>query len=226
MGHRVIITGATGFVGEGVLFECLAHPAITEVLLVGRKPYEATNPKIRELILSDFLDLNAYGNELAGYDACFYCAGISSVGLSESEYRRVTYDVTVHFAERLAELNPQMTFCHVSGRNAAAAGGIQMWQRVKGETEVALSRLRFAKVYNFRPGFMRPTHGQRNTKTLYKVIALMYPVLRLMLPDQVCTVREVGVAMINSVLKGYPKSVLEVGDIGALAEAEAPGDCV
>ena len=130
---KVIITGATGLVGEGVLFECLDHPAIEQVLLVNRKTYKEENRKIKQCIVPDFLDLDGVSNELSGYDACFYCAGISSVGMSESEYSRVTYGATIHFAEKLAGLNPQMIFCHVSGRNASGGKGSQMWQRLKGE---------------------------------------------------------------------------------------------
>src|SRR5271168_2968449 len=159
---RVIITGATGFVGEGVLFECLEHPAIEQVLLVSRKPYGLAHPKVRECIVPDFLDLDAVTGQLTGYDACFYCAGISSRGMSEANYSRITYDTTMHFAQKLAGLNPQMTFCHVSGSlTDSSEKGRVMWARVKGKTENALMRLPFKKVYNFRPGFMRPTPGQQ-----------------------------------------------------------------
>ena len=162
---NVIITGTTGFVGEGVLFECLHHPAIEQVLLVNRKTYKGENRKIKQCIVPDFLDLDGFSSELTGYDACFYCAGISSVGVSESEYSRVTYDTTIHFAEKLASLNPQMIFCHVSGRNASGGKGSQMWQRIKGKTENALMSVGFRKVYNFRPALMKPTPGQQNVRT-------------------------------------------------------------
>jgi uncharacterized protein YbjT (DUF2867 family) len=217
---KVIITGATGMVGEGVLFECLEHPAIEQVLMVNRKPYSAKHPKLKECLVRDFLDLDGFTNQLTGYDACFYCAGVSSRGMSESEYSHITYDITTHFAHTLAILNPQMIFNYVSGSltDSSEKGGI-MWARVKGKTENALMRSGFKEVYNFRPGFMQPTPGQRNIKSYYKVIAWLYPFLRVMLPNQVSTMREVGLAMINSVLKGYPKQVLEIRDINSLARA-------
>jgi uncharacterized protein YbjT (DUF2867 family) len=168
----------------------------------------------------DFMDLDGFTNQLTGYDACFYCAGVSSAGMSEPEYSHITYDITTHFAQTLAALNPQMTFVYVSGglTDSSEKGRI-MWARVKGKTENALMRLGFQKVYNFRPGFMRPIPGQRNIKSYYKVIGWMYPLLRALLPNQVSTMRDVGLAMINSVLKGYPKQVLEIKDINSLARA-------
>jgi uncharacterized protein YbjT (DUF2867 family) len=216
---KVILTGATGMVGEGVLLECLEHPAIEQVLLVSRKPFHAKHPKLRECIVSDFLNLDEVSSQLTGYDACFYCAGISSAGMSESEYSHITYDITIHFAETLASRNPQMVFCYVSGSHTdSSEKGRVMWARVKGRTENALLTLGFRKVYNFRPGFMKPTPDQQNIKWYYKVIGGLYPLLRLLLPGQVSTMRDVGLAMINSVLKGYPKQTLEIKDINALAK--------
>jgi uncharacterized protein YbjT (DUF2867 family) len=214
----VIITGATGMVGEGVLFECLEHPAIKRVLIVNRRPYGAKHPKLKECVVPDFLDLDGITSELTGYDACFYCAGISSRGMGEAEYSRVTYDITMHFAQQLASLNPEMIFDFVSGSlTDSSEQGKLMWARVKGRTENALMRLGFPKVYAFRPGFMEPTPGQKNIKWHYKMIGWLYPVLHLLFPNQVSTMRDVGLAMIHSVLKGYPKQVLEVSDINALA---------
>ncbi len=216
---KVILTGATGMVGEGVLLECLEHPAIEQVLLVSRKPFHAKHPKLRECIVPDFLNLDEVASQLTGYDACFYCAGISSAGMSELEYSHITYDITIHFAETLASRNPQMVFCYVSGGHTdSSEKGRIMWARVKGRTENTLLTLGFRKVYNFRPGFMKPTSGQQNIKWYYKVIGGLYPLLRLLLPSQVSTMREVGLAMINSVLKGYPKQTLEIKDINALAK--------
>jgi uncharacterized protein YbjT (DUF2867 family) len=217
---RVIITGATGMVGEGVLFECLAHPAVEQVLMVNRRPYRAKHPKLRECIVPDFLDLDEFTSQFTGYDACFYCAGVSSRGMSESEYSHITYDVTTHFAHKLAILNPQMVFTYVSGSlTDSSEKGRLMWARVKGKTENALMRSAFRKVYNFRPGFMKPTLGQQNIKPYYQAIGWLYPLLRVLFPNQVSTTREVGLAMINSVLRGYPKQVLEVKDIKSLAKA-------
>jgi uncharacterized protein YbjT (DUF2867 family) len=216
----VIITGATGMVGEGVLFACLEHPAIEKVLLVSRKSYPARHPKLKECIVPDFLDLDGFRAQLTGYDACFYCAGVSSRGMTESDYSHVTYEITMGFAHKLAVLNPQMVFDYVSGSlTDSSEQGRIMWARVKGKTENALMRAGFRKVYNFRPGFMKPTPGQQNIKPYYKVIGGIYPLLHGLFPNLVSTVHEVGLAMINSVLEGYPKSVLEIRDINALAKA-------
>src|SRR5579872_2869329 len=174
---RVIVTGATGMVGEGVLLECLEHPAVQQVLMVNRKPYLAEHPKLSELIVPDFLHLDGFADRLTGYDACFYCAGVSSRGMSESDYTRVTYDITLHFAQTLAGLNPQMVFDYVSGSlTDSSEKGKIMWARVKGKTENALMKLGFQQVYNFRPGFMKPTPGQRNIKSYYGLIGWLYPV--------------------------------------------------
>jgi len=218
MAIKVMITGATGMVGEGVLLECLAHPAVEEVVLVGRMAFGRVHPKLKELLVPDFLDLDGVRDQLGGYDACFYCAGVSSVGMKEPEYTRVTYDVTLHFAEVLAGLNPGMVFDYVSGAGTdSSEKGRVMWARVKGRTENALMRLGFQRVCNFRPGYIGATEGQRNVQSYYKYFAWMIPLLYRVLPNQGCTMREVGLAMINSVLVGYPKQVLEVKDIKALA---------
>ncbi|KQC02532.1 NAD-dependent epimerase/dehydratase family protein [Pedobacter sp. Hv1] len=217
---KVILTGATGLVGEGVLLECLAHPNIVEVLTVGRRPSHIKHQKLKEYIVADFLKLEEVTEQLTGYDACFYCAGISSRGLNEVQYTHITYDITLHFAQKLLELNPNMVFAHVSGGSTdSTEKGTVMWARVKGKTENALMRLPFKKVYNFRPGFMKPTEGQQNVKSYYKVMSSLYPVLRFLMPNRVSTMKEVGLAMINSVLKGYSKSILEVEDIKLLAKA-------
>jgi hypothetical protein len=217
---KVIITGATGMVGEGVLIECLEHPAIERVLIVSRKYSVAKHPKLSECIVPDFLELAGVAKQLSGYDACFFCAGISSWGMSETKYSQITYDITVHFARTLAGLNPQMIFNYVSGSHTdSSETGSIMWARVKGRTENALMRLAFRRVYNFRPGFMKATPGQHNVKSYYTYIGWLYPILRVLLPNQVCTLREVGQAMINGVLTGYPKQVLEIKDIKSLAGA-------
>ena len=217
---KVIITGATGMVGEGVLIECLNHPDIKQVLTVNRRPGNVTHPKLKECIVPDFFNLGAIEDQLIGYDACLFCAGISSVGMNETDYNHITYDTTMHFANCLVRLNPDMVFCYVSGSQTdSSEKGRIMWARVKGKTENALMRLSFRKVYNFRPGFMKPTAGQKNIKNYYKVFSILYPFLKLVLPNQVSTMREVGVAMINSVLKGYPKQILEIKDIKLLAKA-------
>jgi nucleoside-diphosphate-sugar epimerase len=217
---KVIITGATGMVGEGVLLECLEHPAVAQVLIVNRRPYPAKHAKLQEIIVPDFLALEAFTSQLTGYDACFFCAGITSAGMSEADYTRITYDVTTNFAQKLAGLNPQMTFDYVSGAYTdSSEQGRLMWARVKGRTENALMRLAFRQVYIFRPGFMLATPGQRNLKWYYHPVAVLYPLAHALLPNYVSTLRDVARAMINSVLRGYPKPILEIKDINALAKA-------
>jgi hypothetical protein len=224
---KVILTGATGMVGEGVLLECLAHPAVEEVLLVGRKRYPAEHPKLTQCIVPDFLNLASAVNRLTGYNACFYCAGVSSAGMKEADYSHVTYDLTLHFARTLAGLNPRMTFIYVSGAlTDSTEKGRVMWARVKGRTENALTRLGFGAVYNFRPGFMKPTPGQRNAKGYYKFIGWLYPVLHALLPNQVSTLQQVALAMIRAALYGYPKTILEIKDLNALATQTTPPSSV
>jgi uncharacterized protein YbjT (DUF2867 family) len=217
---KIILTGATGMVGEGVLLECLAHPDVEQVLMVNRRPNPLHHPKLKECIVPDFFSLDAVAGQLTGYDGCLYCAGISSAGMKEAEYSRITYDTPLYFAQKLAGLNPGMTFSHVSGSHTdSSEKGKIMWARVKGKAENALLKLPFKSVYNFRPGFMKPTVGQKNIKSYYKVISSLYPLLRLLFPGQVSTIREVGLSMINSVLVGYPKQILEIKDIKILAKA-------
>lgn len=213
----VIITGATGMVGEGVLMECLEHPNVERVLIVNRKHYDAQHPKLKELIVSNFMELSQVANELKGYDACFFCAGVSSVGMKEDEYRHLTYDLTLNFAKTLVEVNQNMVFTYVSGSHTdSTEKGKTMWARVKGKTENDLFKLPFKCVYAFRPAVMKPTKGQKSIKTLYKIIWVLYPLFRLLAPGQSTTLQVVGRAMINSVLQGYPKSILEVEDIKIL----------
>lgn len=219
MGIKVIITGSTGMVGEGVLFQCLEHPEVTQVLMVNRRHYSLTHPKLKELIIPDFLNLDEFTGSLTGYDACFFCAGVSSLGMKEAEYYHITYDVTIHFAQKLADLNPGMVFTYVSGAlTDSTENGKVMWARAKGKTEKALMQLPFKKVYNFRPGFMKPAPGQKNIKGIYKPVIGLYPIMRLIMPNQLLTMRDMGRAMINSVLKGCPKQILEIKDIKALSE--------
>lgn len=217
---RILLTGATGFVGEGVLFACLADPNVIEVLMVSRKAYQGvSHPKLRECIVPDFFMLQNIPDDLSIYHACFYCSGISSSGMKEADYTHTTLNTTLCFANRLLTANPNMVFCHISGNLAdSSEKGKIMWARVKGKTENALLRLPFKQVYNFRPGFMQPIPGQKNVKTYYKTIGRLYPVLRWLFPNQVSTMQQVGKALINSVLIGYNKPILEINDIKLLAE--------
>jgi uncharacterized protein YbjT (DUF2867 family) len=214
---KAIVTGATGMVGEGVLLECLNHPDVEQVLVINRKPGGVSHPKLREIIHRDFFDLSLIESQLNGYDACFFCLGVSSVGLTEEEYKRTTYDLTMNVAQLLTKLNPDLTFCYVSGLGTdSSEKGRAMWARVKGATENALMRL-FKKSYMFRPGFMKAKRGQKNVKGYYRFIAWLYPIGRLFYPAGFCMLQEVGRAMINAATRGYPKQILEVKDIVKLS---------
>jgi len=213
---KVILTGATGMVGEGVLLECLENAAVSEIVIVGRKHYPLDHPKLKEVLVPDFMELDKHIDKLTGYDACFYCAGVSSVGMNETDYTRITYTTTLAFAKALLRANPDMVFDFVTGRGTdSSEQGKMMWARVKGRTENDLMKLGFKAQYNFRPGLMVPTKGQQSLKTLYKVLAA---VLKYFLPKSTLTLKQVGRAMIHSVARGYGKQVLEVEDIKRLAE--------
>ena len=205
-------------VGEGVLLECLNHPDVEQVLVINRRPGGVSHPKLREIIHADFFNLASIEPRLIGFNACFFCLGVSSVGMSKEEYTHITYGLTLSVAQLLAKLNPEMTFCYVTGAGTdSSERGRTAWARVKGATENALMRL-FKRAYMFRPGFMKPTPGQKNVKSFYKYIAWIYPIGRALYPAGFCTLREVGLAMINAVGKGYPKQILDVSDIVELAK--------
>ena len=219
MKKNIIITGATGMVGEGVLMECLSHPDIGKILVLSRRPCGITDPRISEIIHENFFDISPLENQLSGYDACFFCLGVTSVNKKEPEYFSLTYTLTMDIAKRLSGLNPGMTFCYISGAGTdSTEKGRMMWARVKGKTENDLMTLPFIKVYAFRPGFIHPTKGQKNIHGYYFIFGLLYPVFRLILPKFVSTLKELGLAMINSVLIGYEKQVLEVPDIVKLSK--------
>jgi hypothetical protein len=214
---KTIITGTTGMVGEGVLLECLNHPDVEQVLVINRRPGRVSHPKLREIIHGDFFNLAPIEQRLIGFNACFFCLGVSSVGMSKEEYKRITYDLTLGVAQLLAKLNAEMTFCYVTGAGTdSSEQGRVAWARVKGATENGLIRL-FKKAYMFRPGFMKATPGQKNVKSYYKYFAWLYPIGRALYPAGFCTLQEVGLAMIKAVSKGYPKQTLEVVDIVKLA---------
>jgi uncharacterized protein YbjT (DUF2867 family) len=216
---RVIVTGATGMVGEGVLLECLESDEVEKVLSVSRKPTNHTHAKLEQLLVPDFRKLSDVEAKLTGYDACFYCAGVSSVGMSEADYGVVAYDTPVTFATTLARLNPNMVFTYVTGAHTdSTEKGRVMWARVKGRAENALMRLPFKGVYNFRPGLMTPKPGQKHLKKLFRAALVLAPVMKLFLPA--LTLEQVGRAMIRCVKSGAPKQVLEVADIAELAASE------
>jgi uncharacterized protein YbjT (DUF2867 family) len=217
---RVIVTGTTGMVGEGVLLECLDNPAVERVLAVARRPSLHSHPKLSDCVVSDFQKLDGVEQTLSGYDACFYCAGVSSVGMSEADYTAITYDTPLRFAETLLRLNPNLVLVHVSGAHTdGTEQGKVMWARIKGKAENALARLPFKAVYNFRPSLMKPVPGQKHIKRSYRIGLVFYPVLNLFFPG--LTLNTVGRAMINAVRYGAPQSVLEAKDIAALAKREA-----
>ena len=210
---RTIITGATGMVGEAVLLECLDHPAVAQVLVINRKPGGRSHPKLREVIHADFFDPAPLGSQVTGYDACFFCLGVSSLGVEAEQYRRMTYDLTLGVAQVLAKANPAMTFCYITGKGTdSSEQGRIAWARVKGATENALLRL-FRNGYMFRPGMMKAMPGQKNLPALYRYLFWVYPIGRALFPASFCSLQELARAMINAASRGYEKRVLEVADI-------------
>ena len=220
-GMKVILFGATGMVGQGVLRECLLDPEVESVLSIGRSASGQQHPKLRELLRSDLFDYSAVESQLSGYDACFFCLGVSSAGMAEDKYRRITYDLTLAAARCLARLNPNMTFIYVSGMGTdSSMKSRTMWARVKGETENALLQLPFKRAYMFRPGAIVPRHGIKSKTRVYQVFyTLTGPLLPLLyrwFPKYVTTTEQVGRAMLKVAKNGWPKAVLENSGINAL----------
>jgi uncharacterized protein YbjT (DUF2867 family) len=215
---RAIITGVTGMVGEGVLHECLLDGNVEKVLVINRKPCGVVHAKLEEIIVKDFMNLSDIENRLLNYNACYFCLGVSAIGMKEEDYHRVTYHLTLNFAQTLLRLNPDITFCYVSGAGTdSTEKGRAMWARVKGKTENHLLQLPFKKAFMFRPGFIQPTKGLKNTLSLYRYVGWLVPVFKVAFPKYISTLREVGKAMIHAATKGYEKRVLEVPDIKNLA---------
>lgn len=218
---RVIIFGATGMVGQGVLRECLIDPGIERVLVVGRSPTGVHDAKLAEIIHDDFLNYSAIEARLTGYDACFFCLGVSSIGISEERYRHLTYDLTLAAATTLARLNPQMTFTYVTGAGTdSTEQGSRMWARVKGKTENDLLKLPFRGAYMFRPGAIQPLHGARSktawVQATYTATWPLWSVLRRISPRLVTSTEQIGRAMIHVAREGYPRKVLEMEDINGI----------
>ena len=211
---KIIVTGATGMVGEGVILECIRNEKISEVLMLNRKHFDLQHPKLKEVIIQDFMHLEEVKETLTNYDACFFCAGISSVGMKEDVYKHITYDITIHVAKTLSSINPSMTFIYVSGSGTdSSEKGKLMWARVKGKTENDLLKLPFKAVYNFRPGMMKSTQGQKNVKWGFKLMDALYPVFNLLFPAFVSTLQEVAIAMIYLVDNNFNKQTIEVLDV-------------
>jgi uncharacterized protein YbjT (DUF2867 family) len=220
---KAILFGTTGMVGQGVLRECLLSQHVDVVLSVGRRTTGQQHPKLREIAHQDFTDFSPIERDLSGYDACFFCLGVSSIGMSEADYRRVTYQFTLTAAQTLARLNPTMTFIYVSGAGTdSTAQGSTMWARVKGQTENALFQLPF-KAYAFRPAYIQPMDGIAPKvawlRALYAVAAPLYPLWKALFPKYVTTTAQMGRAMIHVARAGAPRRVLENRDINEICEA-------
>ncbi|MFD0940489.1 NAD-dependent epimerase/dehydratase family protein [Pedobacter boryungensis] len=216
---KAIITGTTGMVGEGVLYECLQNPNVEAILVINRKSCGYHHPKLKEIIHQDFFDFSSIENELKGYNACFFCLGVSSVGMDKDQYFKLTHTLTLHVAQTLSKLNPDMTFCYVSGAgtNSSEKGSIN-WAIVKGKTENDLMKLPFKQVFNFRPGIIKPIKGLKNTHNFYKFFMWLFPVLKAINQNSFVSLQEISLAMINATKSDKERRILEVRDIIELAK--------
>jgi uncharacterized protein YbjT (DUF2867 family) len=224
---NVIIFGATGMVGQGVLRECLLDPNVQLVVTIGRTATGQQNPKLREVVHADLWNYAPIEEQLTGFDACFFCLGVGSAGMAEKDYEHVTYGITIAAAEILARLNPKMVFSYVSGTGTdSSEKGRMMWARVKGKTENGLLRMPFAAAYMFRPGFIEPANGEISRNKLYRALFViakpLLPLLRAVFPSQILTTHQIARAMLNLVTQPYPKHILEIKDIRAAAELAPP----
>lgn len=211
---KIIITGSTGMVGEGVLHVCLKHPDVKKVLVVNRKPCGIVHPKLKEIVHPDFFNLSPISDQLSGYDACFFCLGISSIGMKEPQYFKTTYTLTMHFAQTLVQQNSNMTFCYISGAATdSTEKGRSMWARVKGKTENDLMKLNFTNVFALRPGFIKPIKGLKHTHSFYKYINWLYPLGRAIYPKGFCTMEELALCMIHLAQYSPSKNIIEGNDI-------------
>lgn len=216
---QLIITGATGMVGEGVLHEAINSPFVSQILVVNRKPCGMNHPKVKEFLLPDFLKPEEMRAVIKGYDACLFCLGVSSVGMNANEYKQKTYDLTLGFAIVLQEANPHMSFSYISGSGTdTTEQGRLAWARVKGKTENDLAKLGFADYYSFRPAMIKPTPGLKNSLAFYKYINWIFPILRTLAPSMACTLQELGEAMLEVSIFGSTKKTIEGDDILALAK--------
>jgi len=219
---KILIFGASGMVGRGVLRECLIAADVANVTVIGRAPLAQTHPKLRQIVHSDLFDLGAVEAQLQGMDACFFCLGVSSGGMTEAAYTRLTYDLTLSAAATLVRLNPDCVFTYVSGAGTdTTAQGRTMWARVKGRTENDLQKLPFRDVYLFRPGVIQPLHGivskTPSYRVLYAVLKPLLPLARALFPEAVLTTEDMGRAMLAVARRGAGRAVLEARDIAKLA---------
>ena len=215
---KAIVTGATGMVGEGVMHECLNHQDVESVLVINRRTINPDHPKQKEIVHNNFFDFSSIEEQLKGYNACFFCLGTTSIGKKEDEYTRITFNITKALADILVKSNPGMTFCYISGAGTdSSEKGRIMWARVKGRTENYILNLGFHQAFAFRPAIIKPTKGLKNTLSFYKYLSPLLPLVKLFFPKHICSLREIGLAIINSVNKGYEKKILEVRDIVKLA---------
>ena len=219
---KTIIFGSTGMIGQGVLKECIDSPDVMSILLINRRAVNIQHPKIKEVVHNDFEDLSSLIADFKNYDACFFSLGVTSLGLSEPEYHRVTYDLTVKIAETLLSTGQEFTFCYISGKNTdSTEKGKVMWARVKGKLENKLLSMPFKKAYMFRPGYIQPLKGIKSRTKWYNVIyAIFKPLYFLLKPFKgfVTNTSSLGKAMISVVVNGYEKSILESADINKVAE--------
>src|SRR3972149_1618503 len=218
---KAVIFGASGMVGEGVLHEALRHSEVVSVLVIGRRSCEIRHEKLREVVTPNLYDLSSLEGQFTGYNACYFCLGTTSVGKKEDEYRRITYDLTLHAARTLSRLNPDMTFCYISGLGTdSSEQGKSMWARVKGKTENDLMKLPFKAAFMLRPGFIRPMAGLKRSHSFARVLIPLYPFLHTVASNYVCTLEDVGRSMINVTRLGYQKRVLACEDIDRCARGE------
>lgn len=219
---RILLFGATGMVGQGVLRECLLASDVDEVVAIGRSPSGASHPRLRDLVHADLFDFQAIESRLTGFDACFFCIGVTSFRMDEATYTHLTYDMTLAAASTLVRLNPGMSFVYVSGAGAdSSEAGKTMWARVRGRTENALARLSFRHVHAIRPGVIQPRHGARSRtrayRMIYPVFAPVLPLFRTLMPHSVATTETIGRALLALARHGYPKTILETRDIEEVA---------
>jgi hypothetical protein len=216
---QLIITGATGMVGEGVLNEAIRSPFVSKILVINRKPCGVDHPKVTEYLLADFLKPEEMRQAVKGFDACLFCLGVSSVGMNAEEYKQKTYDLTCGFAQVLQQENPHMTFSYISGAGTdSTEQGRLGWARVKGKTENDLAKMGFGDYYSFRPAMIRPTPGLKNALSFYKYIDWVFPLLRWLAPHTACTLQELGESMLEVSIFGSSNKTIEGNDILALAK--------